>query len=74
MSRLRCLQLFDGNEVVVGQKKLSPRFFFHISHKCAAKVEKKRFFDQKIAMAWRTRKTDKEMETSCTAAIDTQIA
>jgi len=39
-SRLRCLQLFDGNEVVVGQKIAFPSFFFRISHKCAAKVEK----------------------------------
>jgi len=38
------------------------------------KSEKNRFFDQKITMGWGTRKTDKEMETACIAAIDAQTA
>jgi len=55
----------------LGRKYLSPWLVFHISHKGAAKAEKRRFFDQKILTGLRVQKTNKEMETACIAAIDT---
>jgi len=68
------LQLFDGNEVVVGQKTaFHPRLVLHILYKCAAKAGKSNFSTRKLT-GLRVRKTDKEMETSCIAAIDTQTA
>ena len=68
---MRCLQLSDGNEVVVGQKTAFPRLIFHISYKCAAKAGKRRFSTRK-SYAWRwLRKIGGGMEIGCIAAINT---
>jgi len=61
------------NEICVGGDGVPAAGFSHSAY-VRGTGEKKRFFDQKIAMGWRTRKTDKEMETACIAAIDTQTA
>jgi len=42
--------------------------------KMRGKSGKKPIFDQKILTGLRVRKTDKKMETSCIAALDTQTA